>query len=1505
MMLLKHHTYRLFIFLLLFSAKQLNAIGNATLKQVQEKGLNTSPHLRFIENKNQWDPSIVYRAKLVPGYIDFEKDKFKFVFFNQDLHEISHHRLVSDTVLSGHVFNLQFINANPNVTFESKNAASNYSNYFIGNDESNWASEVREYDSIVYKNLYVGIDMLIHGEKDQMIYDYVVHAGSDAAQIKSRYDGTENLKLKNGSIFFETSSVEVQELKPFAYQIINGEKKEITCVYVLNEANEITYEFPRGYNKTIDLIIDPTLVFSSYTGSTADNFGFTATYDAAGNLYAGGNVFAGGSYPTVGAFSGSFNGGYYDMAITKFNATGTALIYSTYLGGNGDDRPHSMFVNTNNELYVAGSTSSTNYPTISGSYDRTHNGGYDIVVTRFSTTGSTLSSSTHVGGAGDDGMHQPVYGYSGFALAKNYSDEVRGEIFIDSLNNVYVASYTMSPDFPTSSGVIQRSLRGDMDACVFKFPINLSALLFSTYLGGTDLDAAYSLKLDLSNNIVLCGGTMSTDMPAGGTSYDPTYNGNIDGFIYKLNPTASAILARTYIGTPSYDQTYFVDLDRYNNIYVTGQSEGTIPLVGSVYSNSGGKQFIQKFDNDLNVLSISTVFGSGRAIADISPTAFLVDRCDNIYVSGWGGNVNSPSYGYAGGSTNGMAVTGDAYRSTTDGSDFYFIVFNRNASSLLYATYFGGNASVGEHVDGGTCRFDKEGVIYEAICAGCGGNSLFPTTPGAWSRTNNSSNCNLAAMKFEFNLAGTNVEVNASPRATGCVPLTVNFTSILTRVRTVRWLFGDGGTSTLLNPTHTYTDTGTFYVMLIGTDSTSCNITDTAYLSVFVDDDSITANFTPNLVENCSTKTVSAFVVNFPTTTYSWDLGDGTTSTNDTIIHTYAEAGTYTIRLRVDDTTSCNGTQTVTRTIIIKPVVDLNFALSDTTGCFPLTITFNNTTASLGAFLWDFADGTTSTLKSPTHTFNSGGNFLVMVTLLDSSTCNIVDTSFANVIVLFDTVAPAMIIERIFYSCDSVGIDVTSLNPTANSVTWFFGDGTSSNLLRDFHVYRDSGLFYIDYVVIDSSKRCRIIDTLNEYVGLNPIDAKMSFSDTNGCVPLDIIFTDNSGLFLATSIWNFGDGTVDTGLVVPHLYTSVNTWIIQHIILDSAVCNFADTVYGLIKTRNDSSVASFTSVVLNECDSNLIVAFTNTSTNALKFEWDFGDGTSADSASPTHVWTIPGIYQVRMISIDSTRCHPRDTCYETYRLKPNAIASFNMLPTACSGVSVKFDNTSNPNAQFTWIFSDGAVSNMVHPSHTFDSAGVFTITLIIRDTCTCDVFDTTRTTINILAFPIADFIIDRDSFYYLDQIQFTNLSQNFTNVLWEFGNGDTSIEENPLYQYQEIHAQRPCIIAYIVGTGCADTFCRDIYINYDAIIGVPNAFSPNGDGTNDVVKVEGLGIVELEFMIFNRWGEKVFQSNDKAIGWDGIYKGAPQEMDVYGYTAKAKFLDNSRKLLKGNITLLR
>ena len=1476
-------------------------------RNTTEVHLPTESKLLFIENKNQWDAQTAFKARLTPGYIDFNKDFFQFVFYNENIHDMMHHRTANtNTTISGHIFNIRFVGANPDVAFTQTKPQPYHQNYFLGNDESKWASDVHLFEQITYKNIYSGIDIIVKGEHEQVIYDYIVKAGADVSQIQVQYEGVNDLKIKNGDIYFSTTACNIKELKPYAYQLINNQKVTVPCKYIL-ENNIIRFEFPKGYDKNYELIIDPTLVFSSYSGSTADNFGYTATYDNSGNLYAGGNVYefvtAGGgptgTYPTVGAFQSTFQGGEFDMGISKFNATGTTLLYSTYIGGSGNDQPHSLFVNNNDELYIFGSSSSTNYPITASAFDNSNNGGFDIVISKLSASGSVLLGSTYVGGANNDGG-VPIIN-STLELVRNYADEYRGEIILDSLDNVYVASYTKSTNFPVTPGVIQTSNRGNQDGCLIKLNSTLSSLLFSTYIGGSSEDAVYSIKLDNNNNVFITGGTESSDLRMAGVGFDNTYNGNIDGFIYKLNATATTLLSSTFLGTAAYDQSYFIEVDRFDNIYVLGQTQGAYPIVGPVYSNTNGRQFIHKFSNNLSATVFSTVVGAG-GVVNFSPTAFLVDRCDNIYISGWGGDVNS---NFIGGNTNSLPLTAGAYQTTTDGSDFYFMVLERNAVGLLYATYFGSNAAVGEHVDGGTSRFDREGVIYEAVCAGCGSSDLFPTTAGAWSRTNNSLNCNLAALKFEMNLAGTNVDVTASPRATGCVPLTVNFTSVRTNVRSVLWVFGDGTTSNSFNPTHTFTDTGTYTVMLIGTDSTSCNIVDTAYLTVIVDDDSISANFAPNITIDCYSKRMFAYSANYPTTTYLWTFSDGFTSRNDSVLHTFSAPGTYTVTLRVDDPTSCNLTQTRSTTVIIEPIVNLQINASDTSGCFPLTVSFNNTTSAASAYQWYFGDGDSSSIKSPTHTFTHGGIFDVVVYFKDTNTCNDFDTAHFTITVFDDTVAPNITINRLFYGCDSVKVIVTSYNTDATNIIWYFGDGDSSTNFIATHIYKDSGVFQITYVVYDSTKYCRMYDTINEYVSLSPLNALFSISDTNACVPASVVFTDESPYFLATSIWSFGDGTYDTGRVVTHTYTSVNTWPIVYIIIDSSVCNFMDSNFAVISTRNDSTVASFSSLILNECDSNLQIQFTNTSINALQYEWDFGDGTTSTLMNPLHSWAIPDTYTVRMISIDTNRCHPRDTAYASYILKPNAIANFDVLPTACSGVAVFLDNLSNPSAQFTWIFSDGSISFLAEPNHVFTSAGTYTITLIIKDTSTCDIYDTLTKNIEILAFPIANFIMDRDSFYYLDNIQFTNLSQNFTDVIWHFGNGDTSIVENPLYTYPQIHAQQPCIIAYIEGTTCADTFCKDIYINFEPRIGVPNAFTPNGDGINDEVRVEGSGIVELQFMIFNRWGEKVFESRDQNIGWNGIYKGQLQEMEAYAYTVKARFLDNTRKSFSGNITLLK
>ncbi|MEM9023600.1 MAG: gliding motility-associated C-terminal domain-containing protein, partial [Bacteroidota bacterium] len=288
-----------------------------------------------------------------------------------------------------------------------------------------------------------------------------------------------------------------------------------------------------------------------------------------------------------------------------------------------------------------------------------------------------------------------------------------------------------------------------------------------------------------------------------------------------------------------------VELDKRNNVHLLGQTHasGSFYIQNANYGTPNSGQYISKLTPQLNAITWSTAFGTGTGAPNISPTAFLVDVCNSIYLSGWGGNTNQlsqiPGRNIAG-YTIGMDITPDAFQSTTDSSDFYLMVIDGDANGLIFGSFFGGHVS-SEHVDGGTSRFDRQGRIYQSVCAGCRecqtcpSRSDFPIFPAnAVSDTNLSTNCNNAVFKLDFDLPLIIADFNGPE--IGCVPFTANFTnsSIVLGTTTILWNFGDGNTSTDLQPSHTYTDTGTFEVSLIISDINSCNRNDTLIRTIRV-----------------------------------------------------------------------------------------------------------------------------------------------------------------------------------------------------------------------------------------------------------------------------------------------------------------------------------------------------------------------------------------------------------------------------------------------------------------------------------------------------------------------------------------------------------------------------------------------------------------------------------------------------------------------------------------------
>ncbi len=736
--------------------------------------------IEFIENQGQWDGSFKYKANTGRGEIFLDKDGFMYLLGDPDNRmnmDAVHHGLMDSALLKFHAYQIIFEGSNT-LAIEGTKSQETYYNYFLGNDSKRWKSNIHPYLDLDYKQLYDGIDMHITSEKRNIEYSFLVKPQADPSKIRVRFDGPDKLKIKEGNLEISTSVGNVLEMKPYAYQYINDIRVQVPCDYKLR-GNIVTYSFPADYDHSQLLVIDPTIVFCTFTGSTADNWGFTATYDAQGNFYAGGLVNSlpsfpnnpGAHYPvSPGAFQDVFGGGSTtsgsqypsDIAIMKFNSTGVNRIYATYIGGTNNEQPHSLIVDpATNNLIIAGRTYSNNYPVTANAYQDTLAGGADIVVTVLNSTGTGLVGSTYIGGSADDVVNfNALVGTFG-NLKHNYGDDARSEVQVDSSGNIYVVACTKSSDFPITASPYQGILSGAQDGVIVKLNRNVSSLIWSTYIGGSGDDAAYNIVLNNDqSSFFVGGGTQSSNFPSTAGSYHSTYQGGTsDGFILKFQNSGNYNLQKgTFIGTANADQVYGLQVDAHNMVYAMGHSlGGTFPVSNTAYSNPNSTQFVIKLDSDLATNVYSTVFGSGdSAHTNISPVAFLVDTCENVYISGWGGNLGLAGAPASVGTTNNLPVTPNAAQTITDGYDFYFIVFGKNLASLQYATYFGRystDAGKGEHVDGGTSRFDKNGVIYQAICGNCNGSggttTTFPTQPaGVWSLHDSNIECNEVALKI-------------------------------------------------------------------------------------------------------------------------------------------------------------------------------------------------------------------------------------------------------------------------------------------------------------------------------------------------------------------------------------------------------------------------------------------------------------------------------------------------------------------------------------------------------------------------------------------------------------------------------------------------------------------------------------------------------------------------------------------------------------------------------------
>lgn len=1177
-------------------------------------------YIQFIENKGQWQQQVAFKGEMTAGSFILKPDGgFRVIQHNHnDLKALSQrfHNEKRDTVVNGsipgkmpmsfkgkitgpsvpssdtsslvihsHAYEVTFLNANPHPMVIPDKSLATYNNYFIGNDPSKWTSGCKIYQAVTYKNVYPNIDVRYYtSSTGQLKYDIIVNKGGDPAKIALYYDGIDGLKLKNGSLVIKNSVNDVTEMEPESYSVATAGRKPVNCSYDVR-GNIVRFKIG-DFSRADVLVIDPTEIFCSFSGSKADNWGYTATYDVQGNFYAGGIVFAAGYPTTNGAYQSGFKGGNnntgegrvdngvpidmngFDIGIMKFNPGGTAVIYATYIGGaDGNEQPHSLVVNSSGNLIIAGRTTSHDYPTtkvVGGGLSSGSSIDQDIVITELNATGTGLVGSMRIGGTGDDGVNvrtKDIQPQGTQSLRRNYGDDARGEVILDNAGNIYLVSCTQSSDFPTTNafqttnkgGGSYTNTAGDshdinQDAVILKLAPDANSVIFSSYLGGKQEDAAFALALNpLTNDIYVAGATASIDFPGAVNSNA----GGIDGFVAIIkNSTTPSLVSSRYFGTKSADLLYGIQFNATGNAFIMGTSEGVIPFVNSPFNTSEGQstghQFIMKLSADLGTTVYSVNFGPESTYPNISPTAFLVDRCENVYVSGWGGGLDIRA-GYANSGTSGMKAKNapdgtQPLKSTTDGADFYFFVLERNAQSQLYGGFFGDNGGKnGDHVDGGTSRFDKNGIIYQAICANCGGGATFPVTAGAAYTTNaalasgDGFGCNLASLKLAFNLAGLasglRSSINGVIRDTsGCVPLTAVFTDTVGAGKQYIWDFGDGSkrdTTVVDNVSHQFTAVGLYKVMLISVDSSSCNISDTSYVTMRVRNDPAILDLTATKLAPCTSfnyqfNNISSGAKPFSNSSFRIDFGDGTSAVIGTgiITHNYPAIGTYRVGLVLLDTSYCNESDSTTLILNISPNVKAQFT-TPAYGCIPYTALFSNTSIGGAKYIWDFGDGvkdSTTTQTDMQHLYTNVGTYTIQLIANDSNTCNKTDTvrftitTQAKPIPGF-TVAPQPPVSN-------TAIVFTNTSSSGVSYKWLFGDGdtlvtTSSAPVS--HIYESSGTFTACLIVINqagcSDTLCQPVKAL-----ITPLfDVPNAFSP-NGDGVNDKIYV--KGFGIAKMQWN-------------------------------------------------------------------------------------------------------------------------------------------------------------------------------------------------------------------------------------------------------------------------------------------------------------------------------------------------------------------------------------------------
>ena len=587
--------------------------------------------------------------------------------------------------------NIEGANATPEV--QGADELAGKVNYLIGNDPDKWRTNIPTFGRVQYAGVYPGVDLVYYGSQSQLEYDFEVRPGADASRIALNFEGADHLALDaaSGDLLIETSVGVMRQQKPLVYQKVDGARRTIESGYNLRGGGRVGFRVG-AYDASHPLIIDPVLAYSSYLGGNSAESGDNIAVDSLGNAYVTGQTLSTLFPTTPGAIDNTL--GVADAFVTKFNAAGSGLVYSTYLGGSVHDSGLDIALDSAGNAYLTGATFSTDFPTTLGAFDTTFNnpdtGHADAFVAKLNAAGSGLVYSTYLGGG---------VGEAGRGLA------------IDSAGNAYLAGLTSSINFPTANAIQSAYGGGTFDAFVTKLNPTGSALVYSTYLGGNGEDNGNDIAVDSAGNVYVTGLTSSDNFPTANAFQGINFGGQ-HAFVTKINASGSVLVYSTYLGGNSSDTAYGIAADSAGNAYITGEtSSDNFPTANAIQGSRGGPSdaFMTKLNASGSALVYSTYLGGNSLDFGFG---IAVDSAGNAYVTG---TTNSDDFG----------TTTNAIQGSRSGSfDDFVTKINASGSARVYSTYLGGSSND----SGQAIAVDAAGNAY---VTGITSSTNFPTTTDA------------------------------------------------------------------------------------------------------------------------------------------------------------------------------------------------------------------------------------------------------------------------------------------------------------------------------------------------------------------------------------------------------------------------------------------------------------------------------------------------------------------------------------------------------------------------------------------------------------------------------------------------------------------------------------------------------------------------------------------------------------------------------------------------------